>query len=169
MKTYYSFLVSPVGDILVAGTERELHFTAFTAGKRNRPIGDQWIKDESPLDYAIEQLNAYFSGELTEFNVPHHAEGTPFQQAVWNLLESIPFGSTLSYGAIAEKLNRPGGAQAVGAACGSNPLPIIIPCHRVIGADGSMTGFGGGLPIKYQLLHHEGIPRGEDQLELDLS
>lgn len=169
MKTYYSFTPTQVGDFLVVGTEKELRFTAFTSGKQKRRIDDCWIRDAAPLAYAVEQITAYFSGELSVFELSYHAEGTPFQQAVWNLLEQIPYGTTLTYGAIAEKLNRAGGAQAVGAACGSNPLPIIIPCHRVIGADGSMTGFGGGLPIKHQLLQHEGIPHGEDQLELDLN
>lgn len=169
MKTYYSFVPTPVGDFLVVGTESELQFTAFSSGKQKRPINDSWVRDAAPIASAIEQIQAYFSGERTEFDLSYHAEGTPFQQAVWNLLEQIPFGTTLTYGAIAEKLNRTGGAQAVGAACGSNPLPIVIPCHRVIGTDGSMTGFGGGLPIKHQLLNHEGIPVGEDQLELDLN
>jgi methylated-DNA-[protein]-cysteine S-methyltransferase len=106
---------------------------------------------------AREQLLAYFAGERRAFDLPLLPSGTPFQQQVWNALREIPFGATRSYRDIALRIGNPNGVRAVGAANGRNPLPIIVPCHRVIGSDGSMTGFGGGLPVKQFLLVHEGI------------
>jgi len=167
MSLFFCYHPTPVGRFLLAGTDRELRYTSFVSGKRPKKIESSWKEDIAPLGYAIEQIDAYFAGELRDFDIPFHAEGTPFQQAVWSILEVIPFGDTMTYGAVAEKLGRSGGAQAVGAACGANPLPIIVPCHRVIGANGSMTGFGGGLPIKHQLLELEGISTMEEQLPLD--
>jgi len=106
------------------------------------------------------QLNEYFHGGRKSFDLPLAPEGTPFQQAVWKELLRIPFGQTRSYGDVAKRLGRPTLTRAVGAANGANPIPIIIPCHRVIGADGSLTGYGGGLEIKSKLLAHEGVLPG---------
>jgi methylated-DNA-[protein]-cysteine S-methyltransferase len=121
-------------------------------------------KPEDPvLRRARDQLEAYFAGDLTEFDLPLAPVGTAFQHAVWDLLLKIPFGTTTSYGALAHKLGKPGAMRAVGLANGRNPLAIIVPCHRVIGADGSLTGYGGGLERKRWLLEHEGAatpPRG---------
>lgn len=107
------------------------------------------------LDRAAEQLGAYFAGERTVFDLPLAPEGTEFQQKVWMLLRAIPFGETRTYGQLATKLRRPTASRAVGAANGRNPLGIIVPCHRVIGASGDLTGYAGGLPMKKWLLAHE--------------
>jgi methylated-DNA-[protein]-cysteine S-methyltransferase len=109
------------------------------------------------LRRAERQLREYFAGERQEFELPLAPEGTEFQQRVWQALTKIPFGQVQSYGEIARAVRRPDAARAVGLACGTNPLPIVIPCHRVVGAKGQLTGFGGGLPVKEWLLTHEGI------------
>jgi methylated-DNA-[protein]-cysteine S-methyltransferase len=112
-------------------------------------------RDDAPFHEARKQLGAYFAGELRDFNLPLAAEGTPFQQRVWAVLRTIPFGSTVSYGEIARRLDLPAASRAVGAANGRNPISVIVPCHRVIGANGTLTGYGGGLERKRWLLHHE--------------
>jgi O-6-methylguanine DNA methyltransferase len=120
------------------------------------------------LDAASQQLGLYFAAELQRFDLPLAPVGTDFQRQVWWALTAIPYGSTVSYGALAQRLGRPGAARAVGAANARNPLPIVMPCHRVVGADGSLTGFGGGLPAKRGLLQLEGAspPPGAVQLAL---
>lgn len=115
------------------------------------------------LDQARDELDAYFAGARTTFTVPLAAAGTPFQQQVWEALVTIPFAETWSYGQLARAIGRPSASRAVGAANGKNPLPIIVPCHRVIGAAGALVGFGGGLPTKQWLLAHE---QGQRQLAL---
>ena len=109
------------------------------------------------LELAIEQLNAYFNNRLTKFELPLSLSGTAFQQGVWRELQKINYGSTASYGQIAAAINKPKAARAVGMANNKNPIPIIIPCHRVIGSNGSLTGFAGGLEAKRWLLRHEGV------------
>lgn len=116
---------------------------------------EAWIVDRTPFRDAIDQLKAYFAGKLTQFDLSLAPEGTPFQQSVWNALLTIPYGETTSYSAIARQIGRPNAIRAVGAANGANPIPIIIPCHRVIGSNGKLTGFGGGLPTKEHLLKLE--------------
>lgn len=118
-------------------------------------VADQWIKDSSQFKEACNQLDHYFAGRLTTFELPLAARGTEFQQSVWAELLNIPYGATTSYGAIAKTLGNPKAVRAVGNANGRNPIPVIIPCHRVIGSDGSLTGFGGGLPTKTFLLNLE--------------
>jgi methylated-DNA-[protein]-cysteine S-methyltransferase len=113
------------------------------------------LSKEAPFREVIAQLEAYFAGELRRFDLPLAPEGTPFQREVWSALTAIPYGETVSYGELARRLGRPAASRAVGAANGQNPIPIVIPCHRVIGADGSLTGFGGGLAIKRRLLDLE--------------
>ena len=108
--------------------------------------------DKRAFDELEQQLRAYFSGELENFTVPLSPEGTPFQQKVWSELLKIPYGETISYGELARRIGNPNASRAVGLANGSNPIPIIIPCHRVIGSNGKLTGYGGGLPIKEKLL-----------------
>jgi methylated-DNA-[protein]-cysteine S-methyltransferase len=115
------------------------------------------VHDPKPLADARAQLQAYACGELTEFAVPIRPSGTEFQMDVWRALTRIPFGTTTTYGRLAAEIGRPLGSRAVGAAVGRNPLGIIVPCHRVIGADGSLTGFGGGLDTKAALLRLEGV------------
>jgi methylated-DNA-[protein]-cysteine S-methyltransferase len=128
----------------------------FQSGPRPwRPPG-QWLQQEEPFRLAITQLREYFAGTRRRFELALAPRGTPFQLSVWQLLRAIPYGQTVTYGEIARRLGRPEAARAVGLANGANPLPIVVPCHRVIGADGALTGFGGGLPIKRALLHLEG-------------
>lgn len=120
------------------------------------PAG-KWVKSRKPLVAGARQLQAYAAGELTRFELPLRPRGTDFQMAVWEELARIPYGTTITYGRVAQNIGRPTGSRAVGAAVGSNPIGIVIPCHRVIGADGSLTGFAGGLDNKIALLRREGI------------
>ena len=115
------------------------------------------------------QLRAYFAGELTRFDLPLHLGGTAFQNTVWTALVDIPVGETVSYGELACRIGRPTASRAVGAANGANPLPIVLPCHRVVGADGSLTGFGGGIETKRTLLAHERRLAGEPQLAIEFT
>ena len=123
-----------------------------------------WTRDAAALREPREQLLAYFDGKLQRFDLPLAPVGTAFQLAVWKQLAQIPFGATWSYSELARRIDAPNAVRAVGAANGRNPLPIVLPCHRVIGADGSLTGFGGGLPLKKFLLEHEGV--GQSSLRL---
>ena len=125
---------------------------------------DRWERENISIKYddghhldVKEQLDAYFKGQLRRFKIPLDLRGTPFQRRVWDILRMIPWGKTLSYGRIASDLGRSGAARAVGRAVGTNPVSIVVPCHRVIGSDGSMTGYGGGLERKIALLQLEGI------------
>jgi len=115
----------------------------------------EWRREDALFKEAFDQLDAYFAGKLTRFDLPLKFTGTTFQKTVWQALIDIPFGETVSYGALADAIDQPKSSRAVGAANGANPIPIIAPCHRVIGADGSLTGFGGGIDIKRHLLDHE--------------
>ena len=123
-----------------------------------RRLDGSWLESprHEPLAAASAQLSEYFAGRRRNFDVPLAAAGTDFQRRVWNELTQIEFGTTLSYGALAQRLGNPGASRAVGLANGSNPISIIVPCHRVIGANGSLTGYGGGLERKQWLLQHEG-------------
>jgi methylated-DNA-[protein]-cysteine S-methyltransferase len=111
-----------------------------------------WREDAAPLTETVRQLQAYFAGDLETFNLSLAPEGTPFQIEVWQRLRDIPYGQTISYGELARRIGNPKASRAVGLANGSNPIPIVIPCHRVIGSNGKLTGYGGGLPIKEKLL-----------------
>ena len=140
---------------MLAGDDEGLRRISFQSGSRPvEPAGD-WQQAEEPFREVVAQLEAYFAGKLRRFDVALAPEGTPFQREVWSALTEIPYGETVSYGGLALRLGRSNATRAVGAANGSNPIPIIIPCHRVIGADGSLTGFGGGLAIKRRLLDLE--------------
>jgi methylated-DNA-[protein]-cysteine S-methyltransferase len=152
---------SPIGDIVLTGDRDGL--TGVYMGSPPRGIDARWRIDAAEFQAAAEQLTAYFAGELREFTVPLRPEGTPFQLAVWEQLRAIPYGQTRSYGELAQRLGSPGASRAVGAANGSNPLSIVVPCHRVIGANGKLTGFGGGLPRKQWLLSME---QGQSQMPL---
>ena len=152
----YTYIESPVGDLLVAGTDEALHFLSFPAGHKAFGPQPDWHFTDAPFREVRTQLDAYFAGDLQEFNLPLYFDGTAFQNSVWRYLKGIPFGETRSYGQIAADLGRPRASRAIGAANGSNPIPIILPCHRVIGQNGSLTGFGGGLLVKEFLLRHEG-------------
>ncbi|MCP5365887.1 MAG: methylated-DNA--[protein]-cysteine S-methyltransferase [Hyphomicrobiales bacterium] len=143
---------SPVGRLLLAGDGRRLHYISFPAGSRAFGPKPHWVRDDSAFDEARRQLAAYFAGELRRFDLSLHAAGTAFQRRVWAALPSIPYGETRTYGWLAGHLGSSAASRAVGAANGANPLPIVLPCHRVIGAGGELTGFGGGLPTKRFLL-----------------
>jgi len=151
----YAYVESPIGSLLLAGDGERLHLISFPGGSRTRQPKTSWRRDDAIFDRVSEELNAYFAREITEFSVRLKLTGTEFQKTVWKALLTIPFGETLSYGALAKKIGFPLGSRAVGAANGANPIPIVVPCHRVIGANGSLTGFGGGIGTKRFLLNHE--------------
>ena len=151
----YDHLDTPVGKLLLAAEDGALRHIGFELGRHPVWIGDDWRRDPAAFASAREQLRAYFAGELTEFDLPLAPRGSAFQLGVWAELRRIAYGTTISYGELAARIGDPSAARAVGAANGQNPLPIVVPCHRVIGADGSLTGFGGGLATKKFLLEHE--------------
>ena len=148
----YSYHQSPVGPLLMAGDEAALWYLSFPTGSKTRQPHSDWQQDDGFFTEVSRQLDAYFAAELQEFELSLHHEGTEFQRTVWQALHSIPYGETLTYGELAMRIKKPTASRAVGAANGANPLPIITPCHRVIGADRSLTGFGGGLECKSYLL-----------------
>ncbi|HRN81110.1 methylated-DNA--[protein]-cysteine S-methyltransferase [Nitrosomonas europaea] len=154
---YYTFLESPVDRLLLTSDGEFLTgvYMEIEIQKLLPRMTDNWRQDAAPFAEAIAQLNAYFAGELIQFDLPMKATGTPFQEAVWQSLSTIPYGETVSYKNIAERLHLPKAARAVGMANGQNPISIIIPCHRVIGANGKLTGYGGGIHRKQWLLAHE--------------
>lgn len=153
--TYVSSLPSPVGDLTLL-SDGECLTGLHMPIHRAAPAEDAaWRRDPGPFGAVTEQLGAYFAGELTTFDVPLAPRGTPFQQRVWQALQQIPYGATASYRDVAARIGSPKAVRAVGLANGRNPISIVIPCHRVIGADGSLTGYGGGLERKRLLLELE--------------
>jgi len=152
---YYCYLETPIGDLLLAGDEQALCLVGFPEGSMRREAEADWIYSEKPFAAAREQLSAYFAGKRKTFDLNLKPVGTEFQMQVLEELQKIPYGTTTSYGDIAKRIGRPRAVRAVGAANGRNPIPIIIPCHRVIGSGGDMTGFGGGIPTKEALLRLE--------------
>ncbi len=148
----YTRMDSPVGPLLLVADESGLRRIDFVNGRNPGEADPRWHDDAEPLGETIRQLRAYFAGELETFDLALAPDGTPFQQAVWNRLREIPYGETISYGELARRVGNPNASRAVGLANGSNPIPIVIPCHRVIGSNGKLTGYGGGLPIKEKLL-----------------
>jgi methylated-DNA-[protein]-cysteine S-methyltransferase len=141
--------------LLVAGDGDQLHLIRFPTESRTKGPQSDWHRDDSLFADVFEQLSAYFAGDLTRFDLPLRFAGTAFQNSVWTALCDIPFGETISYGALASRIGKPTASRAVGGANGANPLPIVVPCHRVIGSDRSLTGFGGGVETKRFLLAHE--------------
>jgi len=150
--THYTVMKSPIGPLLLVGDARGLRLVHFSTGRRPKSPEPDWIEDKAPFKEVIRQLEAYFAGRLQEFDLSLVLDGTEFQQLVWRNLQKIPYGETTSYGQLAKRIGKPEASRAVGLANGSNPIPIIIPCHRVIGSNGDLTGFGGGLPLKKKLL-----------------
>jgi methylated-DNA-[protein]-cysteine S-methyltransferase len=151
--TIFTILDSPIGPLSVGRERRggpltDIHFFARTK--------EEWQRDDSAFDDVATQLRDYFAGQRRQFDLPLAPAGTPFQQSVWNVLRTIPYGATRSYLDVANAIGKPAACRAVGAANGANPLPIVVPCHRVIGANGSLTGFGGGIEVKKRLLALEG-------------
>jgi methylated-DNA-[protein]-cysteine S-methyltransferase len=151
---HYRTIESPIGLLTLAG-----HGSALTnlrmVDQTYEPSRTDWSADPGAFNDAVDQLGAYFAGELTDFDIELDLRGTEFQQRVWKALLTIPYGDTRSYGEIAEQIGAPGAARAVGLANGHNPIAIVVPCHRVIGARGSLTGYGGGLDRKRTLLELE--------------
>jgi len=149
---------SPVGPLTLAASDAGLHQVEFVVSGNPAPRGPAWQEGSHPiLHRAAAQLEAYFAGVLRTFDLPLAPQGTSFQCAAWMALANIPYGHTISYTQQAASIHRPRATRAVGAANGRNPIPIILPCHRVIGADGTLTGYGGGLPVKAFLLRLEGV------------
>ncbi len=171
---YYTDSVeSPCGPLFLAvdgdGRVVRIEFEAGREDKKKRHLLEATgVRLESAPERLVavkDQLAEYFAGERTDFSLELAPEGSPFQLEVWTALRAIPFGETRSYGEIAHAIGRPSASRAVGAANGANPIPIVVPCHRVIGADGSLTGFGGGLPAKTVLLELEGLAVSGEQVE----
>ncbi|AKC85663.1 methylated-DNA--[protein]-cysteine S-methyltransferase [Pseudoxanthomonas suwonensis] len=158
---HYHRIDSPVGPLTIAASDAGLHAIEFPSNRHPVRRDRDWREGDHPLlRRAQAQLDEYFAGERRTFDLPLAPQGTPFQREVWFALAAIPYGETASYAQLAARVDRPSATRAVGAANGRNPLPIVLPCHRVIGADGSLTGFGGGLPTKRFLLELEGaLPR----------
>lgn len=162
--TTYSRLLTPVGELILTASDTALTGVYFPTSRRGTPPTHHanWIEaqDDTPsgkiLARTATQLTEYFAGQRTTFDLPLEALGSPFEHRVWNALRTIPYGTTTSYGELARRLGDPKGSRAIGTANGKNPIPIIVPCHRVIGANGELTGFGGGLDTKRWLLEHEG-------------
>ena len=152
---YYCYLDTPIGELLLAGEDDALSMIGFPKGSMRREPDADWIFNETQLADASRQLLEYFSGERRSFDLPLKLNGTEFQVSVLEALQDIPYGETTSYGEIAKRIGRPKAVRAVGAANGRNPIPIIVPCHRVIGSTGDLTGFGGGLDTKEALLRLE--------------
>ena len=145
-------LETPVGPLRLVASDVGLRSVSFRA----EAPGPHAVDGDSPvLDEAARQLGEYFAGTRTAFTIPLDLRGTPFQLDAWRRLAEIPYGETVSYAEQARRVGRPRAVRAIGAANGSNPVPIVLPCHRVIGSDGSLTGFGGGLDVKRALLDHE--------------
>ena len=152
---FYTYVGSPVGPLLVAGDQERLRFISFTSGSKARDPRPDWKHAEEPFQEIRRQLEEYFEGRRRQFDLALEPHAPPVQSRVLNALLCIPYGETRSYKDIAVALGDPQAVRAVGSANGSNPLPIVIPCHRVIGSNGSLTGFGGGLETKRFLLDLE--------------
>ena len=155
--TYYTTMPSPVGELTLTSDGRALTAVYFEAPRYGPTTTDGWIPDDAVLADARRQLEEYFCGERTEFDLALAPYGTDFQRTVWKALTEIPFAATTSYGTIAGRIGKPAASRAVGAANGRNPISIIVPCHRVIGSGGDLTGYGGGLDRKRWLLNHEAV------------
>ena len=157
MTVHTTFIDSPVGPLFVAADARGLRAIEFCENRHPVKRQPDWhAGDNALLRRARKQLDEYFAGKRRAFDLPLTPTGTEFQSSVWTTLSTIPYGETISYAQLASRVGKPSAMRAVGAANGRNPLPIVLPCHRVIGADGSLTGFGGGLPTKQFLLKLEG-------------
>ncbi len=161
MNTYYTTMDSPIGQLLLTSNGTALTGLFMNIHKYDPTIEKGWVESDStpPLAETRCQLTEYFAGERTTFDLPLAPEGTEFQQRVWQELTRISYGETLSYGEIATRIGNPNASRAVGLANGRNPISIIVPCHRVIGANGKLVGYGGGLSNKETLLNHEAMVR----------
>jgi methylated-DNA-[protein]-cysteine S-methyltransferase len=161
-RVFFTTMASSIGELLLVGDGDTLSGLYMQDGRKPKRIATNWSESAAPFADVRAQLEEYFAGERTTFDVPLAPEGAPFEREVWRALEEIPYGETVSYGEIARRVDQPGAARAVGTANGRNPIAVIVPCHRVIGADGSLTGYGGGLERKRLLLELE---RGQGRLQ----
>lgn len=161
-QTLYTTIESPIGELLLVGDGNTLSGLYMQDGRKPKRIAPSWTESAAPFADVRAQLQEYFAGERTTFDVALAPQGAPFEREVWRALEEIPYGETVSYGEIARRVGQPSAARAVGTANGRNPIAVIVPCHRVIGADGSLTGYGGGLERKRLLLELE---RGQGRLQ----
>lgn len=152
---YYDIIESPIGPILLAGNKEGLKHLIFIKGEKKMEIPEDWIENKEFFREAARQLEDYFSGKLQSFNLELDPEGTDFQKSVWKALCEIPYGETRTYKEIAVSIGKPKAYRAVGLANNRNPIAIIVPCHRVIGADGKLTGYASGLDVKEFLLKLE--------------
>ena len=157
---FYCFVDSPIGRLLLTGRAGVLTGLYVAEEDTGRTPPPDAIEDEAAFDDVRSQLGEYFAGTRTEFDLNIELAGTPFQTTVWSALQEIPYGVTMGYGELARRIGRPTASRAVGAANGRNPISIVVPCHRVIGADGSLTGYGWGTDRKAWLLDHEGVGPG---------
>ena len=157
----YTFIDSPVGRLMLAGDSEGLSDIRFMEGRHPTLPDPSWVVDDRPFREAAAQFQAYFDGKLREFSLQLVPKGTQFQLQVWNALREIPYGTTCSYAELAQAIGKPKAVRAVGAANGRNPLAIVVPCHRVIGSNGSLTGYGGGMRNKEYLLALEGSGTGK--------
>lgn len=157
LPVFYTTLSSPCGLLGIAGTAQGLTHIDFQNGSRPVSWEPTWQEDTGLLDEARQQLAEYFNGVRQQFTLPLAPAGTAFQQHVWQALQQVPFGTTLTYHQLAQRLGKPGAARAVGHANGRNPLAIVIPCHRLIGSDGQLRGYASGMIFKQRLLQHEGV------------
>ncbi len=170
MKIYTRQFETPFGDMLVALDEQGMLLRLIFPNEFAQWAAEIARKQYTPIpgskhcDSVVAQLDEYFQQRRRTFDLPLRPEGTDFQRKVWAALQTIPYGTTITYGQLAERIGNPAAVRAVGRANGVNPIPVIIPCHRVIGAGGALTGFGGGLPLKEALLHLEGVPVGTSML-----
>jgi methylated-DNA-[protein]-cysteine S-methyltransferase len=151
----YTTVESPIGELLLLGDGEVLRGLYMQAGRRPIRIRPAWERDDSAFPEAREQLAQYFAGERTSFDLPMQLDGSVFQRTVWHALTEIPYGQTISYAELARRIDRPDLARAVGTANGQNPIAVVVPCHRVIGSDGKLVGYGGGLENKRLLLDLE--------------
>ena len=149
----YAYLETPIGTLLILGDDAAVHRITFPQRSRAAKPEPDWQESQrGPVGEAMRQLREYFAGKRADFDLPLAPKGTVFQRSVWRQLQEIPYGETISYGELARRVGNPKASRAVGSANGANPLPIVIPCHRVIAGDGTLGGFGGGLPTKQALL-----------------
>jgi methylated-DNA-[protein]-cysteine S-methyltransferase len=151
----YTTIDSPIGELLLLGDGQDLHGLYMQGGRKPIAIASGWERTEAPFAALTAQIEEYFDARRETFDVSLQMHGTPFERRVWSALRAIPYGETISYGELAKRIGQPTGARAVGLANGRNPIAVIVPCHRVIGADGSLTGYGGGLERKRTLLELE--------------
>ncbi len=158
---YYRWIPSPIGQLFATSDGKRITAIGFSSDPPACDPEPSWQEDHLVFQALNDQLESYFSGQLRVFTLPLAPAGTPFQMKVWQCLRQIPYGQTLSYGQVADRIGKPRASRAVGAACGQNPLSIVVPCHRVVGHTGKLVGFGGGLETKQKLLtleQHQQVP-----------